>query len=114
MSDLQERFLNFSKEIVLFAKSLTLDTVSRPLVSQLVRSATSVGANYAEAQSGISRKDFRAKIYICQKEAEETKYWLHLLKTAFPEKQPELELFVDESQQIVKLLQSIINKLSLS
>ena len=81
-------------------------------MSQLVRSATSIGANYSEAQSGISRKDFRAKVYICLKEANETKYWLEIFLSCFPEKQSEINLLLDEAKQITKMLQSIANKLA--
>lgn len=112
MTDLRSRLLEFSKQVVLFVKSLEIDPLTRPLLIQFVRSATSVGANYSESQSGISRKDFRAKIYICQKEAEETKYWLELLLPTFPDKKSELTLLLDEIQQIIKILQATINKLN--
>ena len=49
------------------------------LSKQILRSGTSIGANIKEAQSGQSRKDFKAKIYIAYKEASETEYWLELL-----------------------------------
>lgn len=112
MTDLDQRFLAFSKDVLALSKELKLDTVSRPLVSQLVRAATSIGANYTEAQHGISRKDFRAKIYICKKEAEETKYWLKLLAAHFPDNIKIIEKLQIENQEIVKILQSIANKLT--
>jgi four helix bundle protein len=112
MTDLKARLTSFSKDVILFCQSLESDAVTRPLVSQVVRSATSIGANYAESQSGISRKDFRAKIYICKKEAEETKYWLDLLKVSFPKRAADLDSLLGENQQIVKILQAITNKLS--
>lgn len=68
--------MRFSKNIVKFCRTVSLDVVSSPLVSQLIRSATSIGANYKEANSASSKKDFRNKIYIAKKEAEETMYWL--------------------------------------
>ncbi len=60
-------------------KKAQKNPISFPLLNQLIRSATSVGANYFEANGALSRKDFRNKIAICCKEARETKYWFHLL-----------------------------------
>ena len=106
------RLTEFSKQIILFCKNVPQDTISRPLISQLVRSATSIGANYTESQNGISRADFRAKVYICKKEAQESSYWLELLETctAAPN-QAERTRLKDEALQIVKILQTITNKL---
>lgn len=84
--DLARRTSTFGKEIILFCKSLQLDTVSRPLVSQIIRSATSVGANYMESQGASSQKDFINKIYICRKEIQETKRWLEMLAACFEDK----------------------------
>jgi len=53
--------------------------VSKPIINQLIRSSTSIGANYCEANNASSRNDFRNKIFICKKESQETKYWLKLL-----------------------------------
>ncbi len=112
MTELNGRFLQFSKDTIIFCKGLKLDTISRPIVSQLVRSSTSIGANYSESQSGISKKDFRSKVYISLKEAEESKYWFEILITCFPEKKPEINTLLSEIQQIIKILQTIVNKVS--
>jgi len=56
-------------------------------VSQVIRSSTSVGANYCEANGASSKKDFRNKIHICKKEIQETKYWLELLGEVVSENQ---------------------------
>lgn len=82
--DLEERTGNFGKEIILFAKLIKIDTVHRPLVGQLVRSGTSVGANYCEANDAESRKDFHHKIGIAKKEARETMHWLRMIAVASP------------------------------
>jgi four helix bundle protein len=58
--------------------------VTLPLISQLVDAATSVGANYCEADDAESKKDFRHKIGLCRKEARETKYWFRLIARASP------------------------------
>jgi len=57
----------------------------KPLISQLVRSSTSVGANYCEANGASSKKDFKNKIHICKKEVQESKHWLHMISVACPE-----------------------------
>jgi len=83
--DLSERTARFSETIVLFAKKIPKTPVTMPLIKQLVRSGTSPGANYGEADEAVSRKDFRHRIAICKKEARETKYWLRTLVAAVPE-----------------------------
>lgn len=78
--------MDFSKNTIAFCKSIKINPVTRPLVNQLVRSATSVGANYAEANNAASRADFRNKIFIAKKEAAEAKYWLTLLEDIVDDK----------------------------
>ena len=77
--DLAERTTAFAKSVIAFAKTVPNTPVNYPLVRQLVRAATSVGANYREACDAVSRKDFRNKIGICRKEAGETEYWLEMI-----------------------------------
>ena len=57
-------------------------SITLPLISQLVRAGTSVGANYCEADDAVSKKDFRHMISICKKEARESKYWLRMIAAA--------------------------------
>jgi len=64
---LEERTAVFGEQIIRFCKSRKVDTVTRPIVSQIVRSDTSIGANYMEANNASSRKDFQNKIFICKK-----------------------------------------------
>jgi len=80
--DLEERTARFGEKVIAFAKSVAPGAVTLPLVSQLVRSATSIGANYCEADDAESRKDFRHKISTCRKESRETKHWLRMLVAA--------------------------------
>ena len=65
--DLEERTAKFGINVIRFCKLLTLNDLTKPLINQLVRSATSIGANYCEANGASSRKDFKNKIYICKK-----------------------------------------------
>mgnify|MGYP001608787886 CR=1 FL=1 len=80
--DLEERTAKFGEEIIDFLKALERNEINRPLSSQMVRSATSVGANYMEANQAASKKDFKNKIKKCQKEANETKHWLRMVARA--------------------------------
>ena len=65
--NLEERTAVFGENIIDFVKTLPKNEINRPLISQIVRSATSVGANYMEANQASSKKDFRNKIAICRK-----------------------------------------------
>lgn len=109
--DLEERTAKFGERIIQFCKSLKQDAITRPLISQLVRSTTSVGANYMEANGASSRKDFQNKIYICKKEAQETKHWLRMLATCRPENKEELRILWKEAQELTLIFQKITSSL---
>jgi four helix bundle protein len=83
--DLEERTACFGEAVIDFANSIRLTAVNGPLITQLVKSATSVGANYCEADDAESKKDFRHKIGLCRKESRETKYWLRMIARASSE-----------------------------
>lgn len=76
---LEERTARFSENIIVLCKKVPKNMIVIPIIDQLIRSGTSVGANYYEANGASSKKDFRNKILICKREAKETKYWLRLL-----------------------------------
>lgn len=80
--DLEERTSRFGEAIIAFARKLPLTEVMKPLITQIVRSGTSVGANYVEADDSVSWKDFRHNISRYKKEARETKYWLRMIVAA--------------------------------
>jgi len=80
--DLEERTAKFAENIIELCKKIPKDAITVPIISQLVRSGTSIGANYAEANGASSKKDFHNKIHICKKEGIETKYWLRILGKA--------------------------------
>jgi four helix bundle protein len=77
--DLEDRTAQFGESIIALRRLAKQDAITKPLISQLVRSGASVGANYMEANGASSRKDFANKIHICKKEAQETKHWLRML-----------------------------------
>jgi four helix bundle protein len=82
--DLEERTAKFGETIIRFAKKVPHNVVTIPLIGQLVRAGTSVGANYCEADDAVSKKEFRNKIGTCKKEARESKYWLRMIAAAEP------------------------------
>ncbi len=107
--DLRDRALVFAKDVIKFAKPLERNLISAPVVSQLVRSSTSIGANFIEAKNAGSKKDFRNKVLISKKEASETVYWLRLCEE-FTDSSDRLRL-QDECQEIILILQKIITTL---
>jgi four helix bundle protein len=106
--DLEERTARFGEDVIVFAKTIVKDEVSRPLVGQLVRSGTSVGANYMEADGAESRKDFIHKIAICKKEAKETKHWLRMIAKADASKNGECKKLWIEAKELSLIFSSII------
>ncbi|MEK7171129.1 MAG: four helix bundle protein [Patescibacteria group bacterium] len=105
--DLEERTVKLGEEIILLCKKVNLNTVNRPIVSQLVRSGTSIGANYAEANGASSKQDFRNKIFICRKEAQETRYWLRMLSKCEQGLINEVGLLLEECRQLILIFQKI-------
>ena len=83
--DLEERTALLGEAVIEFARSLKETAVTRPLISQIVRSGTSVGANHIEADDAVSRNEFILKIGTCRKEARETKHWIRMIVKASPE-----------------------------
>src|SRR3989338_7609464 len=77
--DLEDRTTKFSENLIIFCKAVPKTNITLPLLDQLIRSGTSIGANYFEANGAASKKDFKNKIYICKKEGKETQYWLRLV-----------------------------------
>lgn len=106
--NLEKRTLKFSEDIIILVKMIKRDTINIPLINQLIRSATSIGANYCEATGASSRKDFKNKIYICKKEAKETKYWLNLLAKTNPEHLEKCRKLWKEAQELTLIFSKII------
>ena len=106
--NLENRTTKFSEDIIVFLKTLERNIINTPLISQLIRSATSIGANYFEANGAASKKDFKNKICICKKEARETKYWLQLIAKSNPDKKEECRKFWQEAQEFTLIFSKII------
>lgn len=108
--DLEERTAKFGIEVINLAKSVPQNSITSPIVNQLIRSATSVGANYCEADDAESAKDFIHKLGICKKEAHETKHWLRMLAIAHPAGKELSRKLWQEAKELHLIFNSIINK----
>jgi four helix bundle protein len=80
--DLEERTAVFGENVIEFCLGLSLNPIISPLITQFVKSSTSIGANYGEADEAESKSDFRHKIAICRKESKETKHWCRMMAKA--------------------------------
>ena len=107
--DLEERTARFGESIIDFAGTLPRNVVNNGLISQMVRSGTSIGANYMEADAAESKRDFRHKISICKKESKETKHWLRMIARANPEKKNECKKLWSEVQELTLIFSSILS-----
>ena len=106
--DLKVRTKAFALRIIrMYAKLSKNDAVAQVLGRQVLRSGTSVGANYCEAQRGRSKAEFTAKIGDCLKEIEETGYWLELLTESGCIKPRRMTNLLDETMQINAILTTI-------
>ena len=82
--DLEEQTARFGEAIVRFCKEIPHSPENNRLIDQLVGCGTSVGANYCEANEGVSKNDFRNTIGRCVKEAKETKFFLRMIPPPNP------------------------------
>jgi len=110
--DLEERTARFGEAVLAFAKALPAGAVMRPLISQLVRSGTSVGANYSEADETGTRKDFRYRIALCKREVKETMHWLRMISAAAPNSKAKARDLWREARELQLILASIHRKSS--
>jgi four helix bundle protein len=106
--DLEERTAAFGESVIVLMKTFTFNPINSPLISQVVRSATSVGANYCEADDAVSKKEFFQKIGTCKKEAR-SKHWLRMLAAAEPNKKAEARVLWQEARELHLVFTAILN-----
>jgi four helix bundle protein len=109
--DLEERTAAFGEHIVRFAKRIPRDPTNNRLIDQLVGCGTSVGANYCEANEGVSAKDFRHIIGRYVKEAKETKYFLRMIAVSEPSLAATARELYCEAKELHLIFASIFRKL---
>jgi four helix bundle protein len=108
----REEFLKrlelFSDNINNLCKKILINRINGEIVSQLVRSSGSPGANYIEAIESLSKKDFYFRIRICRKESRESGFWLRRLAQITPELSEECQKLEDEARQFVLIFSKIV------
>ncbi len=107
--DLKQRTKRFALDIIAFFEALPKDETSRVLGRQLLRSGTSVGANYRAAKRSKSNADFINKMTIVEEEADECGYWLELLTESGKVNQPKTAALLKESDELVAITVASIN-----
>lgn len=106
--DIVNRTFNYSVTVVKFCKKLVSENKEFILSKQLLRSATSVGANIREAQNGESKMDFIHKMGIAQKEMDESIYWIDLIMATEKVDAKLIEPIRKESVELLKIIRTII------
>lgn len=106
---LEERVEKFGEDIIDLVKKIKINIINKSIIDQLIRSATSIGANYFEANSASSRKDFINKIAIAKKEAGETQHWLRMLIKTDDYLKEKIVFLRDEARQLGMILSTIIS-----
>lgn len=110
MYDLEDRTTVLGQKIVGFVKKIPRNQVTDPLSIQLIRAGTSIGANYCEADGAVTRADFKNKITICRKEAKETRYWLRVIGSTFPEYTDSTNGLIQEVRELIFIFSAILKK----
>lgn len=108
--DLRDRTKRFGLDVIRMFSELPKTTVAQVIGRQVLRSGTSVGANYREAYRSRSRVEFAAKIGDCLKELEETAYWIELIRKSGVLPEARLAALYDECDQLLAIMTSIAKK----
>lgn len=101
--EFKARIYRFIIRLLRFVDKLSQDSITRPILNQLVRSGTSIGANYIEAQASSSKKDFANYLHHSLKSANESKFWLALLRDLKKGDQKENEVLLKELNEIANI-----------
>ena len=108
--DLEERTAIFGENIINFCKKIKKNEITKPLITQLIKSGTSVGANYSEADDAESKADFRHKIAICKKESRETKHFIRMIVSADSAVKEQAKILWVEAKELHLIFNSIYKK----
>ncbi|MCF7871191.1 MAG: four helix bundle protein [Candidatus Omnitrophica bacterium] len=109
--DLEKRTTEFGKAVIRMCKELTRNSMNDRLISQVVGSAGSVGANYREANDALGKKDFIQRMKIARREAKESLHWLELISEANKSRESTIEPLIKEADELKSILSSIIDKI---
>ena len=106
--DIRERTFQFAVRVIQAVRRLPDDAATRVVAYQLVKAATSVGANVEEADGAESTRDFVHKMSIARKEARESRYWIRIVRAPITD-DDEWTALQKESEEIARILSAIIN-----
>jgi four helix bundle protein len=106
--DIQERTFEFAVRVVKLVNRLPRTTAGVAIGRQIVRSATSIGANVEEADAAESKRDFVHKMSVAHKETRETRYWLRIIQASLTN-EDDIEALIQESDELVRILYAIAN-----
>ncbi len=109
--NLEERTAKFGENIIRFCKKVPKDVITMPLINQLIKAGTSVGANYSEADDAESKQDFRHKIGICKKESRESKHFLRMIAVAEEKLKEDSRVLWQEAKELNLIFNAIYIKL---
>jgi len=107
-NEFKKRIYCFIIKLIKFIDKLPKDTSSQIFAKQIIRSGTSIGANYIEAQASSSKKDFTNFFHYALKSANETKFWLSLLRDLKKGNENEVKVLLNELVEIANILGSSI------
>lgn len=110
--DLEERTAKFGESVIKFCQKIPKSSITNPLITQLIKAGTSVGANYSEADDAESKLDFRHKIGICKKEARESKHFLRMIAVAVPDLKDDAKLLWQEAKELNLIFNAIYKKVT--
>jgi four helix bundle protein len=102
--ELKAKFINYSIQIIKLTKLIPRNIENIVIVKQVIRSSTSVGANYSEAICALTRPDFIHCLNISKKEINETLYWLEMLRQLNPTYEEKLSELILEGETFLKIL----------
>lgn len=108
--DLEERTAKLGESLIKFCRKIPRGPITDPLITQLTKAGTSIGANYCEADDAESKDDFRHKIGICKKETRETKHFIRMIVVAVPELKEEARILWQEAKELNLIFNSIYKK----
>jgi len=106
--DIRERTFQFAVSVIQAIRRLPDDAATRVVAYQLVKAATSVGANVEEADGAESKRDFVHKMSIARKESRESRYWIRIIRASIANND-EWAALQQESEEITRILSAIIN-----
>jgi four helix bundle protein len=108
--DLEERTARFGESVIEFAQRVPINLVTTPLISQLVRAATSIGGNYCEADEADTKKEFRYRIGVCKRESRETRFQLRMIVAAEPQFREEARVLWQEAKELTRIFAAILRR----